>query len=469
MSTGLKKTTEQFVQELKSIFKDKPYTFDKVVYTGARNYVIATCTKHGDWRVMATNLQQGKGCKGCASDKTGDIRRKDLKHFITKSKKVHGDRYDYSEVVYVSNHTPVKIICEEHGVFEQQPVAHYSGSGCTLCVKRIFGTLRDIKNSLNSENLKLWDFIDYNDDDKVIVTDKVKVYCKKHFNYFNTNFASLMERKSCCDVIKCQMISDSQKKEYSEHLKEIIDIHGERYSYPNDLGLVTIYDKINIMCKEHGIFKQTIYHHTKRKQGCPECARVERGLSKSKTWLSKLDERLSEIDLGDGISVVDTSNLKKSTSKITFSCEIHGEFKKSLGNLKLGQRCPECSFYEGWGKQTYIERSKDIYNGLCNLYYLKCWKDDEVFYKIGITVHSDIRRRFTKSTIPYDYEVLSFITDDVEKVVDWETFMHKELKEFRYSPIIPFGGSCRECFSEDGCEKALELLNMFNNEVERPI
>jgi len=58
---SLKKTTEQFVSELRKIFKGKPYSFGKVVYTGAREYVTATCEIHGDWSVMATNLQQGKG------------------------------------------------------------------------------------------------------------------------------------------------------------------------------------------------------------------------------------------------------------------------------------------------------------------------------------------------------------------------------------------------------------------------
>ena len=79
---GLKKTTEQFVSELKEIFKNKPFSFDKVVYTGARNYVTVTCNLHGEWRAMATNLQQGKGCRGCRTDKVTDARRKDKEHFV---------------------------------------------------------------------------------------------------------------------------------------------------------------------------------------------------------------------------------------------------------------------------------------------------------------------------------------------------------------------------------------------------
>jgi hypothetical protein len=37
--------------------------------------------------------------------------------FIKKVIKVHGDRYDYSEVEYVNSQTKVCIICPIHGKF----------------------------------------------------------------------------------------------------------------------------------------------------------------------------------------------------------------------------------------------------------------------------------------------------------------------------------------------------------------
>ena len=36
--------------------------------------------------------------------------------FITKAKKIHGDRYDYSLVKYVSAKANVDIICERFGI-----------------------------------------------------------------------------------------------------------------------------------------------------------------------------------------------------------------------------------------------------------------------------------------------------------------------------------------------------------------
>jgi hypothetical protein len=53
--------------------------------------------------------------------------------FINCAKTVHGNRYDYSLVEYKNVDTKVKIVCKEHGVFEQTPYNHMRGSNCQVC------------------------------------------------------------------------------------------------------------------------------------------------------------------------------------------------------------------------------------------------------------------------------------------------------------------------------------------------
>ena len=53
--------------------------------------------------------------------------------FIQKAKAVHGDKYDYSHVVYVNSRTKVCIICPKHGEFLQTPDSHLRGHGCSKC------------------------------------------------------------------------------------------------------------------------------------------------------------------------------------------------------------------------------------------------------------------------------------------------------------------------------------------------
>ena len=53
--------------------------------------------------------------------------------FITRAKSVHGVKYDYSLVEYKNNATKIKIICKQHGIYEQIPNNHLSGNGCKAC------------------------------------------------------------------------------------------------------------------------------------------------------------------------------------------------------------------------------------------------------------------------------------------------------------------------------------------------
>ena len=57
-----------------------------------------------------------------------------LKDFITKARLVHGDKYDYSKVVYVDSNTKVCIIDPEYGEFWQKPIDHLLCGNHDECV-----------------------------------------------------------------------------------------------------------------------------------------------------------------------------------------------------------------------------------------------------------------------------------------------------------------------------------------------
>ena len=66
--------------------------------------------------------------------------------FIKKSRIKHGDKYDYSLVEYKKNSIKVKIICPEHGEFEQTPADHMAGKGCRAC-----GIIKNTKSRTMSQ------------------------------------------------------------------------------------------------------------------------------------------------------------------------------------------------------------------------------------------------------------------------------------------------------------------------------
>jgi len=64
------------------------------------------------------------------------VTRTTLEDFIKRSVEVHGNKYDYSKVVYKTTEEKVIIICPEHGEFLMRPRAHYADRrGCRDCDK----------------------------------------------------------------------------------------------------------------------------------------------------------------------------------------------------------------------------------------------------------------------------------------------------------------------------------------------
>lgn len=61
-------------------------------------------------------------------------KKSNIKEFIEKSIKIHGNKYDYSEVNYKTALIKVNIICYIHGVFSKTPNKHISRKqGCPKC------------------------------------------------------------------------------------------------------------------------------------------------------------------------------------------------------------------------------------------------------------------------------------------------------------------------------------------------
>ncbi|MHA1815314.1 MAG: hypothetical protein ACTSX1_04860 [Candidatus Heimdallarchaeaceae archaeon] len=54
--------------------------------------------------------------------------------FVSRAEEVHKNKYDYTFSNYKNYNTKVKILCQEHGIFEQAPINHLRGRGCKQCV-----------------------------------------------------------------------------------------------------------------------------------------------------------------------------------------------------------------------------------------------------------------------------------------------------------------------------------------------
>jgi hypothetical protein len=127
-----KKTTDRFIEEARKVHGDK-YDYSMVEYIRDRTHVKIICPVHGLFDQQAGGHLQGRGCIYCSVTHASEKRTKTTDRFIEEARKVHGDKYDYSMVEYIRGKAHVKIICPAHGLFEQIPTKHLQGSGCTDC------------------------------------------------------------------------------------------------------------------------------------------------------------------------------------------------------------------------------------------------------------------------------------------------------------------------------------------------
>lgn len=56
-----------------------------------------------------------------------------FKTLAQRFQNIHGNKYNYSKVIYKGASKKVTIICPLHGEFKQTPNSHLRGSGCKLC------------------------------------------------------------------------------------------------------------------------------------------------------------------------------------------------------------------------------------------------------------------------------------------------------------------------------------------------
>ena len=138
-----KLTTQEFIEKAKQVH-DNFYDYSKTEYVISRQNVIIICPLHGEFEQRPSSHLSGCGCPKCAANYTSEhkqalqnslikSRGMTTEEWIERVRRIHGDKYDYSQTVYVNQRTNVKIICPIHGVFEQKADSHIRGYGCRLC------------------------------------------------------------------------------------------------------------------------------------------------------------------------------------------------------------------------------------------------------------------------------------------------------------------------------------------------
>lgn len=306
------------------------YDYSQVEYKNGINKIVIICKLHGPFQQSPQSHLNKSGCTRCT--KTGNY---DTAEFIIKAKKIHGDKYDYTEVIYTKANSKINIICKMHMLFSQIPNDHLNGSGCPKCgIIDRFGKLTSNTNTFIEKAIKIHgDKYDYSEVNYIKNSIKIKIICNVH-GLFKQMPSRHLSGSGC---IKCGIVSNGDKKRitYDEFCKRAIEIHGNKYDY-SKFSYNNFHEKISIICKVHGVFNQTVSKHLNSKHGCPKCTKQ---FSKPQIqWLellSKLHNIYIQHAINDNEFRIPTTNFKadgycKETNTIY---EFHGDYWH--GNPKI--------------------------------------------------------------------------------------------------------------------------------------
>jgi hypothetical protein len=208
-SKPAKLTKELFIEKSISIH-GKIYDYSNVIYNHGKDKVQIKCNKHGIFEMIPINHLKGQKCPTCSGRNkvTNEL-------FIEKARKIHGDKYDYSQIEYKTAQTKIKIICKDHGEFIQMPLNHLKGNQCYKC-SGIVKTNDDFIYKANKIHNNLYDYSKskYSGTRKNII-----ITCKEHGDFIQKPNDHLSGNgcQKCClgrfSKISIEWLDNIMKKE----------------------------------------------------------------------------------------------------------------------------------------------------------------------------------------------------------------------------------------------------------------
>ena len=200
-----------------------------------------------------------------------------------------------------------------------------------------------------------------------------------------------------------------------EVIKDFIEVHGNKYDY-SKVTYTGVSKNIIIICPIHGDF----YNY-------------------------------------DKVEYI------KGVSSVTITCPIHGDFPQTPSSHKAGKGCHKCAIEisSGWTHTNWQkagEKSKNFDS--FKVYILRCWNDQEEFYKIGKTFKKVKDRFNAKSHMPYNYEtILEEIFENAKEASIREISLKSKNRDIKYIPSIYFRG-IQECFSKNPCTTKNKYIHL---------
>lgn len=126
-----RKGSNQFFIEARKVHGNL-YEYIENEYFNSYTKISIICNKHGIFKQNPRNHLRGSKCPKCVNENRSVLYRKDYKLFIEQSNLIHNNKYKYYGE-YINCHKNICIECPIHGLFNQIPLHHLRGHGCSKC------------------------------------------------------------------------------------------------------------------------------------------------------------------------------------------------------------------------------------------------------------------------------------------------------------------------------------------------
>ena len=252
---------------------------------------------------------------------------------------------------------------------------------------------------------------------------KVKIFCKKHNNFFYQS-PSIHMVGSGCLICGYEKTANSKRRTRKEFIERAREIHGNRYGY-NKVNYINEITKVIILCKIHGEFESAPHNHLYGK-GCPECGRIESTNKRRKTNKQFIIEAKQIHGERYDYSKV---KYRRSLDNIIIGCRKHNSyFRQTPSSHLLGHNCPKC---------------------VIEVFSKKLAKTKEEFINEAKEIHGD----------RYDYSEVNYVNSR-EKIIIYCPF-HNSFEQLPGSHLQGIG--CPHCRNKNEGKVKILLFDYFKD------